>query len=64
MPMLANTVVAHHCRIPVYQISMLYTLNLHDVVCRFYLNKAGRQKQEKIDVFHCKMSIMKAGNDG
>ena len=27
-----------------YQINVLYTLNLHNVVCQLYLNKAGKKK--------------------
>lgn len=32
------------CNIEMYQTNMLYTLNLYNVICQLYLNKAGEKE--------------------
>lgn len=45
MEMLANEYGGNHFAIYVFQINMLYTLNLHSVICQLYLNATGRRKK-------------------
>lgn len=39
-----------------YQINMLYNLNLHDVICQLYLDKAGAKTKTKLGMFPVKRS--------
>lgn len=48
MNVLANFIVASTSQCTVYEI-MSCTLNLHKVMCQFYLHKAGGGKKEQID---------------
>jgi len=47
MEMLANAiaVIILRCKY-MYQIKVLYALNLHCVICQLYLNKAGKERPE------------------
>lgn len=42
-----------------YQIITLYTLNLHNIICQFHLNKAGRKrKMDRKNLYRCAVSIL------
>lgn len=45
--MLADTVVISCYNIYVYHINMLYTLNIHNVLCYFCLNESRRKQTKK-----------------
>lgn len=42
--MLTNFIVVIFHNIYMYQVILLYILNLHNGVCQLYLNKAGKTK--------------------
>ena len=46
METLTNTMWSLFHNIHIYQIITLDTLNLHNVTCQMYLNKAQKRKQE------------------
>lgn len=48
MVVLTKPVVIISQYVCIYQITMLYTLNLSNVICQLYLNKPGRNKKEYI----------------
>lgn len=40
--MLTNLILVTTCNIYMYQIITFYTLNLYNIICRLYLNRARR----------------------
>lgn len=37
-----------HCSTCIYQVIMLYNLNLYNVICHLYLNKTEKKKERKM----------------
>ena len=42
---LTNLIVVNMCNTYRYEVILLYTLNLYDVICQLYLNKAEKHRK-------------------
>lgn len=46
MDVLTNNFVAITSQKCIYPVTRLYSLNLHNIICKFYLNKLGERRDE------------------